>query len=150
LSKSLETLSLRVRAQASSALDLAQWLEAHPKVAAVRHPFLVSHPQHERAKQQMTLGGTLVTFDIAIPQGVDPHGDEAKLATFRRLDALRFVNHSNNLGVSKLIATLPPTTSHRRIGVEGRAAVGISAATVRLSIGLEDVGDLREDLVQAL
>ncbi len=150
LSKSLETLSLRVRAQASSALDLAQWLEAHPKVAAVRHPFLVSHPQHERAKQQMTLGGTLVTFDIAIPEGVDPHGDEAKLATFRFLDALRIVNLSNNLGDSKSIATHPATTTHRRIGVEGRAAVGISAATVRLSIGLEDVEDLREDLAQAL
>jgi len=150
LAKSLETMSLRVRAQAASALDLAQWLEAHPKVAAVRHPFLASHPQHERAKKQMSLGGTLITIDIALPEGVDPHGDEAKLATFRFLDALRIVDLSNNLGDSKSIATHPATTTHRRIGVEGRAAVGICAATVRLSIGLEDVEDLREDLAQAL
>lgn len=150
LTKSLETLSLRVRAQAASALDLAQWLEDHPKVAVSRHPFLVSHPQHERAVEQMTLGGTLVTIDIALPEGVDPHGEEAKLATFRFLDALKIIDISNNLGDAKSIATHPATTTHRRIGVEGRAAVGMSAATVRLSIGLEDVEDLREDLAQAL
>jgi len=150
LAKSLETLPLRVRAMADSALDLAQWLDTHPKIAAARHPFLPSHPQYERAKAQMTLGGTLVTIDIALPDGVDPHSDAAKEATFRFMDALRVIELSNNLGDAKSIATHPATTTHRRLGVEGRAAVGMSAATVRLSIGLEDVEDLREDLAQAL
>ncbi|WP_062205403.1 O-succinylhomoserine sulfhydrylase [Demequina salsinemoris] len=150
LGKSLETLSVRVKAQAASALDLATWLDAHPKVAVARYPFLPSHPQHELAKQQMTLGGTLVTIDIALPDGVDPHGDEAKAAAFRFMDALQVIDISNNLGDAKSIATHPATTTHRKIGAEGRAKVGMSAATVRLSIGLEDVEDLREDLDRAL
>ncbi|WP_062300153.1 O-succinylhomoserine sulfhydrylase [Demequina maris] len=150
LGKSLETLAVRVKAQAASALDLAQWLEAHPKVAIARYPLLPSHPQHERAKNQMTLGGTLVTIDIALPEGVDPHGPEAKAATFRFLDALQVIDISNNLGDAKSIATHPATTTHRKLGAEKRAAVGMCEATVRLSIGLEDVEDLREDLARAL
>ncbi|WP_296665435.1 O-succinylhomoserine sulfhydrylase [Demequina sp.] len=150
LGKSLETLPVRVRAQAASALDLAAWLEAHPKVAVTRHPFLPSHPQHDLALRQMTLGGTLVTIDVALPEGVDPHGDEAKAITFRFLNALRIIDISNNLGDAKSIATHPATTTHRKLGVEGRAAVGMCAATVRLSIGLEDVEDLRADLARAL
>ncbi|WP_062467301.1 O-succinylhomoserine sulfhydrylase [Demequina maris] len=150
LGKSLETLAVRVKAQAASALDLAQWLEAHPKVAIARYPLLPSHPQHDRAKNQMTLGGTLVTIDIALPEGVDPHGPEAKAATFRFLDALRVIDISNNLGDAKSIATHPATTTHRKLGPEKRAAVGMCEATVRLSIGLEDVEDLREDLARAL
>ena len=150
LGKSLETLGVRVKAQASSALTLAEWLDAHPKVAVARHPFLPSHPQHELAVRQMTLGGTLVTIDIALPEGVDPHGPEAKAAAFRFLDALRIVGISNNLGDAKSIATHPATTTHRKLGAEGRAAVGMCDATVRLSIGLEDVEDLRDDLERAL
>ena len=150
LGKSLETLGVRVRAQAATALDLAQWLDAHPRVAVARHPFLASHPQHELALKQMTLGGTLVTIDIALPDGVDPHGDEAKAATYRFLDALQIFAIANNLGDAKSIATHPATTTHRRLGPEGRAAVGMCSATVRLSIGLEDVEDLREDLARAL
>ncbi|WP_062527206.1 O-succinylhomoserine sulfhydrylase [Demequina rhizosphaerae] len=150
LGKSLETLAVRVKAQAASALDLAAWLEAHPKVAIARYPLLPSHPQHERAMKQMTLGGTLVTIDIALPEGVDPHGPEAKAATFRFLDALRVIDISNNLGDAKSIATHPATTTHRKLGPEKRAAVGMCEATVRLSIGLEDVEDLREDLARAL
>ncbi|WP_062313168.1 O-succinylhomoserine sulfhydrylase [Demequina rhizosphaerae] len=150
LGKSLETLAVRVKAQAASALDLAGWLEAHPKVAIARYPLLPSHPQHERAMKQMTLGGTLVTIDIALPEGVDPHGPEAKAATFRFLDALRVIDISNNLGDAKSIATHPATTTHRKLGPEKRAAVGMCEATVRLSIGLEDVEDLREDLARAL
>ncbi|WP_062530479.1 O-succinylhomoserine sulfhydrylase [Demequina rhizosphaerae] len=150
LGKSLETLAVRVKAQAASALDLAAWLEAHPKVAIARYPLLPSHPQHERAMKQMTLGGTLVTIDIALPEGVDPHGPEAKAATFRFLDALKVIDISNNLGDAKSIATHPATTTHRKLGPEKRAAVGMCEATVRLSIGLEDVEDLREDLARAL
>ena len=92
----------------------------------------------------------MVTIDIALPAGVDPHGDEAKAATFRFMDALRVIEISNNLGDAKSIATHPATTTHRRLGAEGRAAVGMCSATVRLSIGLEDVEDLRADLAQAL
>ncbi|WP_062519501.1 O-succinylhomoserine sulfhydrylase [Demequina silvatica] len=150
LGKSLETLAVRVKAQAASALDLAAWLEAHPKVAIARYPLLPSHPQHDRAKAQMTMGGTLVTIDIALPEGVDPHGPEAKAATFRFLDALQVIDISNNLGDAKSIATHPATTTHRKLGPERRAAVGMCEATVRLSIGLEDVEDLREDLARAL
>ncbi|WP_062304251.1 O-succinylhomoserine sulfhydrylase [Demequina subtropica] len=150
LGKSLETLAVRVKAQASSALELATWLDAHPKVAVARYPLLPSHPQHKRAKAQMTLGGTLVTIDIALPEGTDPHGPEAKAAAFRFLDALRVIAISNNLGDAKSIATHPATTTHRKIGPERRARVGMSDATVRLSIGLEDAEDLREDLARAL
>ncbi|MBO0920178.1 O-succinylhomoserine sulfhydrylase [Cellulomonas sp. zg-ZUI222] len=148
LLKGLETLSLRVRHQAASALDLAGWLEQQPGVAQVRYPFLPSHPQHALARAQQTGGGTVVTLDLAVPAGATP--DVAKKATFGFLDALRVVDISNNLGDAKSIVTHPATTTHRRLGPVGRAAVGIGEATVRLSVGLEDVEDLREDLAQAL
>ncbi len=148
LLKGLETLSLRVRHQAASALDLAAWLEQQPGVAQVRHPFLPSHPQHALARAQQTGGGTVVTLDLAVPADATP--DVAKKATFGFLDALRVVDISNNLGDAKSIVTHPATTTHRRLGPAGRAAVGIGEATVRLSVGLEDVEDLREDLAQAL
>ncbi|MBO0899327.1 O-succinylhomoserine sulfhydrylase [Cellulomonas sp. zg-ZUI22] len=148
LLKGLETLSLRVRHQAASALDLAGWLEQQPGVAQVRYPFLPSHPQHALARAQQTGGGTVVTLDLAVPAGATP--DVAKKATFGFLDALRVVDISNNLGDAKSIVTHPATTTHRRLGPAGRAAVGIGEATVRLSVGLEDVEDLREDLAQAL
>jgi O-succinylhomoserine sulfhydrylase len=150
LGKSLETLSVRVKAQAASALDLAAWLETDPRVAVVRYPLLPSHPQYELATKQMTLGGTLVTIDLALPEGTDPHGPEAKALAFRFMDALQVFDLANNLGDAKSIATHPATTTHRRLGPDGRAAVGMSDATVRLSIGLEDVEDLREDLAKAL
>jgi O-succinylhomoserine sulfhydrylase len=150
LAKGLETLGVRVRAQAATALDLAHWLEAQPAVARARHPFLPSHPQYELAKRQMTLGGTIVTIDLALPEGVDPASDIGKKHAFAFLDALQLFVISNNLGDAKSIATHPATTTHRKLGAEGRAAVGMSDATVRLSIGLEDVEDLREDLSQAL
>nr|WP_049791587.1 O-succinylhomoserine sulfhydrylase [Cellulomonas fimi] len=148
LLKGLETMSLRVRHQAASALDLAGWLEQHPAVASVRYPFLPSHPQHELARAQQTGGGTVVTLNLRVPEGATP--DVAKKSTFAFLDALRVVDISNNLGDAKSIVTHPATTTHRKLGPEGRAAVGIAESTVRLSVGLEDVEDLREDLAQAL
>ena len=148
LLKGLETLSVRVRHQSASALTLATWLEEHPAVARVRYPFLPSHPQHDLARAQQTGGGTVVTFDLAVPAGSSP--EVAKKATFGVLDALRVVDISNNLGDAKSIVTHPATTTHRRLGADGRAAVGIGEATVRLSVGLEDVDDLRTDLAQAL
>ncbi|ADG75830.1 O-succinylhomoserine sulfhydrylase [Cellulomonas flavigena DSM 20109] len=148
LLKGLETLSLRVRHQAGSALELARWLEEQPGVARVRYPFLASHPQHDLARAQQTGGGTVVTFDLDVPADATP--DVAKKATFGVLDALRVVDISNNLGDTKSIVTHPATTTHRRLGPAGRAAVGIAETTVRLSVGLEDVEDLRDDLAQAL
>ncbi|UZN02641.1 O-succinylhomoserine sulfhydrylase [Cellulomonas sp. S1-8] len=148
LLKGLETLSLRVRHQAAVAQTLAQWLEEQPGVARVRYPFLESHPQHDLARAQQSGGGTVVTFDLAVPQDAPP--EVAKKATFGVLDALRIVDISNNLGDAKSIVTHPATTTHRRLGPAGRAAVGIGEATVRLSVGLEDVEDLREDLGHAL
>ncbi|MDQ0425946.1 O-succinylhomoserine sulfhydrylase [Cellulomonas iranensis] len=148
LLKGLETMSVRVRHQAASALTLARWLEEQPGVARVRYPFLASHPQHDLARAQQTGGGTVVTFDLAVPP--DAPADVAKKATFGVLDALRVVDISNNLGDAKSIVTHPATTTHRKLGPAGRAAVGIGEATVRLSVGLEDVEDLRDDLAQAL
>lgn len=148
LLKGLETLSLRVRAQSASALEIAKWLETHPAVARVRYPFLPSHPQHDLARAQQSGGGTVVTFDLRVPDGATP--DVAKKATFAVLDALRVVDISNNLGDAKSMVTHPATTTHRKLGPEGRAAVGIAETTVRLSVGLEDPADIVDDLTQAL
>ena len=148
LLKGLETLSLRVRHQTASALTLAAWLEQHPAVASVRYPYLPSHPQHALALAQQDGGGTVVTVDLRVPDGATP--DVAKKATFGVLDALRVIDISNNLGDAKSLVTHPATTTHRKLGPAGRAAVGIAESTVRLSVGLEDPADLRDDLEQAL
>lgn len=148
LLKGLETLSLRVRHQTASALRLATWLEEQPGVSMVRYPYLPSHPQHALALAQQSGGGTVVTFNLAVPEGATP--DVAKKATFGVVDALRIIDISNNLGDAKSIITHPATTTHRKLGAEGRAAVGIGESTVRLSVGLEDPDDLIDDLTQAL
>jgi O-succinylhomoserine sulfhydrylase len=148
LLKGLETLSLRVRHQTASALTLAGWLEQHPAVAQVRYPYLPSHPQHALALAQQDGGGTVVTFDLRVPDGAAP--DVAKKTTFGVLDALRVIDISNNLGDAKSMVTHPATTTHRKLGPAGRAAVGIAESTVRLSVGLEDPADLRDDLAQTL
>lgn len=146
LTKGLETLAMRVRHAQGSTLSLATWLQEQPGVAAVRYPGLPSHPQHELARSQMAGGGTVVTFELAGAAG-RPAG---KAEAFALLDALRLVDISNNLGDSKSLITHPATTTHRRLGEEGRARVGITDALVRLSVGLEDVRDLKADLDQAL
>ncbi len=152
LLKGLETLSLRVKAQAASALRMARWLETRPEVTDVRYPFLDTHPQVGLAKAQMSAGGTVVTFTLRVPEAVDGQDAEAlaKARAFDVLDALRVIDISNNLGDAKSLITHPATTTHRKIGVDGRRAVGIAESTVRLSVGLEDVEDLMDDLAQAL
>ncbi len=140
LLKGLETLRLRVEAACGSANELAMRLEkAGGSVRSVGYPGLESHPQHALAKQQMDAGGTVLTIDV---------GD--KDSAFHFLDSLRLFDISNNLGDTKSIVTHPATTTHRRIGEEGRALVGIGEGLVRLSIGLEDVEDLADDLDQAI
>ena len=140
LLKGLETLGLRVERQCRTAEAIARFLESHPKITRVVYPGLPSHPQHELAKRQMKLGGSLVCCDIA--------GD--KDACFRFLDALRLVDISNNLGDSKSIVTHPATTTHSRLKPEDRAALGIGDSLVRLSAGLEAERDLIADIGRAL
>lgn len=144
LVKSMETMRLRVEHQCASALAIAEHLEAHPRVASVRYPYLPSHPQHELARAQMTAGGTVVTF------AVDAPAERAKERAFAVLDALRIVDISNNLGDAKSLSTHPATTTHRRLTPEARAAAGITDGVLRLSVGLEDVADLIDDLDGAL
>jgi O-succinylhomoserine sulfhydrylase len=140
LTKGLETMGMRVRRSCDSALRVAGWLEQQPGVRWVRYPYLESHPQHALATSQMSGGGTVVTFELA----------GGKDAAFRLLDGLQVVDISNNLGDSKSLITHPATTTHRRLGEEGRARVGITDGLVRLSVGLEDVEDILEDLDEAL
>ena len=144
LTKGLETMQLRVERSCASALRVAGFLEQHPRVRMVRYPFLPSHPQYELARAQMSGGGTVVTFEL------DADGEQAKPAAFAVLDALRCVDISNNLGDSKSLSTHPATTTHRRLSPEARAAAGITDGVIRLSVGLEHVDDLLEDLDQAL
>ena len=146
LTKGLETMAMRVRHSCASALRIAEWLERQPTVQRVHYPFLASHPQAGLARRQMLAGGTVVTFELA----PDPAGQPAKEAAFAVLDALRLIDISNNLGDAKSLVTHPATTTHRSIGPEGRARVGISDSLVRLSVGLEDVDDLLADLARAL
>nr|WP_210727463.1 O-succinylhomoserine sulfhydrylase [Sanguibacter hominis] len=148
LLKGLETLSLRVRAQTDAALQVATTLESLPGIGRVYYPFLDSHPQVALAREQQTGGGTVVTFDLAVPGSAS--AEQVKERTFRFLDALRVVDLSNNLGDAKSLITHPATTTHRKLGPEGRAAVGMTESTVRLSIGLEDPLDLLDDIEQAL
>jgi O-succinylhomoserine sulfhydrylase len=148
LLKGLETLNVRVQAQNAAALRVATALERLPGLRAVRYPFLASHPQYELARAQQTGGGTVVTFDLDVPP--DTSAEDAKKRTFAFLDGLRIVDISNNLGDAKSLITHPATTTHRKLGPEGRAAVGIAETTVRLSVGLEDPLDLIEDVEQAL
>lgn len=150
LAKGLETMPLRVKAATASALDLAAWLEAQPGVASVRYPFLASHPQHELARAQMSGGGTVVTFSLEAGADDDADARRDTDRTFSFLDALRVVDISSNLGDAKSLVTHPATTTHRRIDPADRLALGIAPTTVRLSVGLEDVEDLREDLDAAL
>jgi O-succinylhomoserine sulfhydrylase len=144
LLKGLETMPLRVRHSVQSALKIAEFLEQQPAVSWVKYPFLQSHPQHELARSQMAGGGTVVTFELA------SSATEAKKRAFEVLNRLRVIDISNNLGDAKTLITHPATTTHRAMGPEGRAAVGITDGVLRVSIGLEDVQDLLNDLDQAL
>jgi O-succinylhomoserine sulfhydrylase len=139
--KGLETLALRVDAMCRGAAALADFLAGRKEVARVLYPHRADHPQAALARRQMPqAGGTVVTFDLA----------GGKEAAFRFCDALRLIDISNNLGDSKSLVTHPATTTHMRIGAEERARLGITDGTIRLSVGLEDLADLTEDLAEAL
>lgn len=140
LLKGLETLSLRVNRMATSAMELARALEGHSKISRVIYPWLESHPQHDLAKKQMYGGGTVVTFELVGGK------DEA----FEVMNAYEIIDISNNLGDSKSLITHPATTTHHRLGPQGRLAVGITDGVLRVSVGLEDIRDLVEDFERAL
>jgi len=140
LLKALETLPLRVERQTASAARIADFLADQPGVGRVIYPGRADHPQAEVVKRQMKGGSTLVTFEL-------PGG---KAEAFAVADALRLVKISNNLGDAKSLVTHPSTTTHQRLSPEARAELGITDGMLRLSVGLEDVDDLLEDLDGAL
>ena len=140
LLKGLETLALRVNAACASAASIADFLAAQRGVSRVLYPTRADHPQRELAMRQMSAGGTLVTFELT----------GGKDAAFRAMNAFRLIAVSNNLGDSKSLATHPATTTHMKIGPEERRRLGITDGTIRLSVGLEDAEDIKEDLAQAL
>jgi O-succinylhomoserine sulfhydrylase len=138
--KGMETLDLRVRAQADGALAIARALEGDNRLERVIYPGLPAHPQHGIAMAQIGSGGTVVALDLI----------GGKEAAFRFLNALRIVTISNNLGDAKSIVTHPATTTHQRLSEETRTGLGITPGLVRLSVGIEDPRDLLADLRQAL
>jgi O-succinylhomoserine sulfhydrylase len=140
LSKSLETLAVRVEKHCENALKVAEFLEGHPNVNSVKYPFLKSHPQYEIAKKQMSLGGNIVAFEIK-------GGIEAGRAF---LDKIQLCSLSANLGDTRTIVTHPASTTHSKLTVEERLAVSITDGLVRVSVGLETVKDVIADLEQAL
>ena len=140
LLKGLETLKLRVEAQSLAALKVAEALTGCAGVSRVIYPHLDWHPQADLARKQMKLGGTMVTFEVA----------GGKKKAFDVLRHLGIIDISNNLGDAKSLMTHPASTTHRNIGAEARAMMGITDGMLRLSVGLEDVDDLIGDLKQAL
>ncbi|SEG53538.1 O-succinylhomoserine sulfhydrylase [Halpernia humi] len=140
LSKSLETLAVRVEKHCDNALKIATFLESNANVQTVKYPFLPSHPQFEIAKKQMRLGGNIVSFEI-----------KGGLAAGRAfLDKIKMCSLSANLGDTRTIVTHPASTTHSKLSVEERLSVGITDGLVRVSVGLETVEDVVNDLQQAL
>ena len=138
--KGLETLPLRVAQQTASAAKIADFLAEQKGIARALYPYRKDHPQYDLARRQMTGGGTLVSFDVV----------GGKAAAFRLANALEVIKISNNLGDAKSLITHPATTTHQRLTPEARAAMGIGEGMLRLSVGLEDVDDLIDDLAAGL
>jgi O-succinylhomoserine sulfhydrylase len=140
LLKGLETLRLRMDAQSQAALQLAQWLERHPRIQRVYYPGLPSHPQYELAKKQQRLGGAVVSFEVK--------GGQAE--AWRVVDATRMISITANLGDTKSTITHPATTTHGRISAEARQAAGIGESLLRVAVGLEALSDIQADLDRGL
>lgn len=144
--KGMETLGIRMEAQSRRALELAQWLEAHPKVERVYYPGLKSHPQHELAMaQQSGMGGAVLSFDVKAPDAA-----EGRRRAFHVIDTTQLMSVTANLGDVKTIITHPGTTSHGRLTEDQRQAAGISQNLVRVAVGLEHLDDLKADLSRGL
>jgi O-succinylhomoserine sulfhydrylase len=140
LSKSLETLAVRVDRHCENALKVAEFLENHPNISKVKYPFLKSHPQYEIAKKQMKQGGNIVAFEIK--GGID--------AGRKFLNTIKMCSLSANLGDTRTIVTHPASTTHSKLSEADRLEVGITDGLVRVSVGLEHVKDIIADLEQAL
>jgi O-succinylhomoserine sulfhydrylase len=140
LSKSLETLAVRMERHCSNALKLAQYLEKNAAVEWVKYPFLPSHPQYKLAKKQMKLGGGLVTFELK--GGIK--------RAMRFLNALRLLSLTSNLGDSRTSVTHPPTTTHSKLSAQERKESGVTDGMIRVSVGLEHIDDIIEDIEQAI
>ena len=138
--KGLETLSVRMQAHSANALQLAQWLEAQPRVARVHYPGLASHPQHALAMRQQASGGAILSFEVK--------GD--RVAAWRVVDHCRLLSITANLGDTKTTITHPASTTHGRVSPEARAASGIGEGLLRIAVGLESVADLQVDLARGL
>ena len=144
--KGMETLGIRMEAQSRRALELAQWLEAHPKVERVYYPGLKSHPQHELAMaQQSGMGGAVLSFDVKAPDAA-----EGRRRAFHVIDTTQLMSVTANLGDVKTIITHPGTTSHGRLTEDQRQAAGIRQNLVRVAVGLEHLDDLKADLSRGL
>lgn len=140
LSKSLETLAVRMEKHCENAMLLANRLEGHPLIKHVKYPFLPSHPQHHLAKKQMRLGGALVSFEL-----------KAGMEGGRKfLNNLKLLSHTANLGDTRSIATHPASTTHSKLTNEEREAVGITPGLIRISVGLENPEDILNDILQAI
>jgi O-succinylhomoserine sulfhydrylase len=140
LSKSLETLAIRMDKHCQNALELAKYLEGHAEVSQVKYPFLPSHPNYELAKKQMRLGGGIVTFEIK--GGIDQGR--------KFLNSLKMISHTPNLGDTRTIAIHPASTTHSKLSDEERAAVGITPGLIRIAVGLETISDIIADVEQAI
>jgi O-succinylhomoserine sulfhydrylase len=140
LSKSLETLPIRLEKHCENALEVAKFLEKSPKVNWVKYPFLKSHPQYDVAKKQMKLGGSIVAFEIK--GGID--------SGRKFLNNLKLCSLSANLGDTRTIVTHPASTTHSKLSLEDRLAVGITDGLIRISVGLEYIDDIINDVIQAL
>ncbi|MCG8309141.1 MAG: aminotransferase class I/II-fold pyridoxal phosphate-dependent enzyme [Cytophagales bacterium] len=140
LSKSLETLAVRMEKHCENALQLAKHLESHQEVCSVRYPFLPTHPNYKIAKKQMRLGGAMVSFEL---QGGMEQGKQF-------LNSLKMISFSANLGDTRSIATHPASTTHSKLSVEERAIVGITDGLIRVSVGLEHMDDIIADIEQAI
>jgi O-succinylhomoserine sulfhydrylase len=144
--KGLETLDLRMRAQSALTLELATWLEQHPKVARVYYPGLQSHPQHALAMKQMSgLGGAVLSFDV---KAASP--EQARARAFHVLDSLQTVTMCTNLGDTKTLLTHPASTSHGKLSEAQRQAAGIGQGLIRVAVGLEHPQDVQDDLARGL
>jgi O-succinylhomoserine sulfhydrylase len=140
LLKGLETLRIRMEAQSQRALELARWVEAHPRVERVYYPGLPSHPQHRLAMRQQAAGGAIVSLDVR----------GGREAAWRVIDATRLVSITANLGDTKTTITHPATTTHGRISAQARAAAGIGEGLLRVAVGLESIEDVKADLARGL
>ena len=140
LLKGMETLKIRLEAQSANALELARWLEAHPKVARVYYPGLESHPQFALARRQQKLGGAIVAFEVK----------GARAEAWKVIDACHLLSITANLGDTKTTLTHPATTTHGRLSAEQRVDSGITEGLLRIAVGLEAVGDLQDDLEAGL